>query len=84
MKYTIGYNHRSSEEAASKREAVRAVRREASVQRRVPRVRRLSWAECADGLYCWLSGEDKRRDDTGARAFAVVSVQATNSEQAAE
>jgi hypothetical protein len=63
--YRISYNHRSTETATSKDQALQMVRAEA-------RVSRLALAETSDGIYCYASQEDKDRDDTGARAFAVI------------
>jgi hypothetical protein len=49
----------------SKQAAIRAVKTEG-------RARRLYTADVPDGLYCYPSRADKDRDDSGARAFAVI------------
>lgn len=65
MKYQIRYKHTSWDQANSIAEAKRAVRIEG-------RVKRLYTAEVPDGIYCYLSLEDLKRDNTGERAFAVI------------
>lgn len=64
-KYQIRYQHTSWAAATSKEAAIQAVKQEA-------RVSRLYTADTPDGLYCYRSAADKGRDDTGARAFAVI------------
>jgi len=64
-RYEVRYNHRSTETASSKEQALLMVRTEA-------RVAKLALADATDGLYCYRSAADKAADDTGARAFAVI------------
>ena len=64
-KYQIRYQHTAWTSAASLDAAKRAVKSEG-------RVSRLYYADCADGIYCYLSKEAKDADDTGARAYAVI------------
>ena len=63
--YQIRYRHTSWTTAASKHAAIRQVKNEGGVSR-------LYYADCADGLYCYLSAADKAADDTGANAYAVI------------
>lgn len=64
-KYQIRYQHTSWTAADSMDAAKREVKNEG-------RVSRLYYADCADGIYCYLSQEDKDADDTGASAYAVI------------
>ncbi len=64
-KWEIRYNHRSTETATSKAVALNIARWENGGKA-------LSVVEVPDGIYCYRTKEDMRRDDTGARAFAVI------------
>ena len=64
-KYQIRYQHTSWTTAGSLGAAKRAVKNEGHV-------RRLFYSDCDDGLYCYLSREDKDSDDTGASSYAVI------------
>lgn len=63
--YTVQFRHHSSEPATSQRQARRIVRR-AMGQARMRAV------SVPDGIYCYRTAADMRRDDTGERAFAVI------------
>jgi len=65
MKYQIRYQHTSWAGASSVGAARAAIKTEG-------RSRRLYYADCADGLFCYLSAGDKAKDTTGAHAFAVI------------
>ena len=65
MNYQIRYQHTSWSSAPTKQEALERVRLEA-------RAPKLHTIEVPDGTYCYKSQEDMDRDDTGARAFAVI------------
>lgn len=68
MNYRIRYNHTSSDKASSLREALWIVRAKGGGT-----LKRLRHVRCPDGLYLYTSTEDMHRDDTGARAYAVIS-----------
>ena len=63
--YTLRYNHRSPEFAASLEAAKRMVRREAGVPR-------LSLYPATDAVYCWKSAADQAADSDGSRAYATI------------
>jgi hypothetical protein len=65
MKYRIRYQDRAPEEATSLAQAKHYVRLHL-------RVRRLYYADCPDGLYCYDSREAFQRDQTGAYSDAVI------------
>ena len=77
--YTIGFQHTSQMTASSKIEAMETVRREARIVLRSVNAQ-LSTVEADDGLYCYagrtLGGAiaERQDDQTGARAFAVISL----------
>ena len=64
-KYQIRYQHTSWAKSDTRDAAIRHVKGEA-------RQNRLFYADTPDGLYCYKSKADKDRDETGARAFAVI------------
>jgi hypothetical protein len=63
--YRIAYQNKSPEIASSLAQAKRHVRLHL-------RARRLYYADCPDGLYCYDSREAFGRDQTGAHADAVI------------
>ena len=66
--YIVRYSFRSPEKAKSLRAALRNARYTLGV-------RRLTIVRCADGLYLYRDRASMLRDDTGARAAAVVSAE---------
>lgn len=66
--HTIRYNHRSSQTAGSYEEALDLVR-----TAMLPGGDKLVQIEAGDGVYVYRDQEDADRDDTGARAFSVIS-----------
>jgi hypothetical protein len=63
--YQIRYQHTSWATAPSAAAAILNVKNESGVSR-------LYYADCADGMYCYLTAADKAADDTGASAYAVI------------
>lgn len=66
-KYQIRYNSRSSQTATSYASALDLVRTEMLPQKSAP-----VEIKADDGTYIYRDQEDADRDDTGARAFAVI------------
>lgn len=73
MKHIISFQHTSQMRAESMERARHLVRIEARIQKRFGRVHRLRYLDGNDGIYCYTSTEDMRRDPDGSRAFAVIS-----------
>ena len=73
MKLEIRYNHTSTQIAESYAEAMRQVRTEAiyTIRGRWAADEMVS-VEADDGTYIYATQEDADRDETGARAFAVI------------
>lgn len=67
MTLEIGYNHRSSQTADSYAAALDKVRSAMLPQKDAP-----VEIKCDDGTYIYRNQADADRDDTGARAFAVI------------
>lgn len=67
MQLEIRYNHRSSQTADSYAAALDKVRSEMLPQKDAP-----VEIKCDDGTYIYRNQADADRDDTGARAFAVI------------
>ena len=67
INYQIRYNHRSTQTADSYAAALDMVRTEMLPSKETP-------VEIAveDGTYIYRNQEDADRDDTGARAYAVI------------
>ena len=73
MKYKIGYNHRSTGTAHSRRDALRQIRVEARIEKQFGAAPRLRHVEGCDGEYIYSSTERMNNDADGSRAFAIIS-----------
>jgi hypothetical protein len=73
MKLEIRYNHTSTATANSYAEALEQVRTEAiyTIKGKFAADEMVS-VKVDDGTYIYATQEDADRDDTGARAFAVI------------
>lgn len=73
---TIRYNHTSAQTADSYESALALVRTQAiHTQRRASAAHELVAIDVDDGTYIYLSQADADRDQTGERAFAVISAE---------
>jgi hypothetical protein len=66
MKYRIQYQHTSAKTANSMKNALHIVRCEF-------RKNRIFHVKTPDGVYCYRSRADMKKDDTGAHADAVIT-----------